>query len=256
MDQEVIRNRRDLIVGLGKGLLIIEAFNDAHPRLSASTAARRTGISRTAARRYLLTLQHLGYLESDGQMFWLTPRVLRLGWSYFDSAKIPRAIQPYLQRVSVALGCMTFFSILDDFDVVFVSRDGSSRIQSVGYVLGARVSAGLLSAGIAMLSCRPPEEIEKWLETHKFISYTSYTITSADGLRELIDTARVKGYAVVEQQLTPGIRGIAVPIRKNNGVIVGAINVSLPMANESIERAVGRTLPLLREVEQAILASF
>ena len=65
----------DWIAGLEKGLRIIEAFSDVHSRLTASTAARRTGITRTAARRYLLTLQHLGYVESDGQMFWLTPKV-------------------------------------------------------------------------------------------------------------------------------------------------------------------------------------
>ena len=134
-------NKRDWIAGLEKGLRIIAAFNDAHPRLTASTAARRTGITRTATRRYLLTLQHLGYVESDGQMFWLTPRVLRLGWSYFDSAKIPRAVQPYLQRISVALGGATYFSVLDEHDVVFVARDGSNLVQNVGFVLGGRVLA-------------------------------------------------------------------------------------------------------------------
>ena len=91
-------DRSDWIAGLEKGIRIIEAFNDAYPRLTPSTAARRTGITRTAARRYLLTLQHLGYVESDGRLFWLTPRVLRLGWSYFDSAKLPRAFQPTCRR--------------------------------------------------------------------------------------------------------------------------------------------------------------
>src|SRR5947207_14017875 len=97
-------DKRDWIAGLDKGLRIIEAFNDAHPRLTPSTAARRTGITRTAARRYLRTLHHLGYLDSDGQLYWLKPKMLRLGWSYFDSAKVPRAAQPFLQRISIALG--------------------------------------------------------------------------------------------------------------------------------------------------------
>jgi len=82
--------KRDWIAGLDRGLRLIEAFDETHPRLSASTAARRTGMTRAAARRYLLTLQHLGYVESDGKLFWLTPRVLRLGWSYVDSANVAR----------------------------------------------------------------------------------------------------------------------------------------------------------------------
>lgn len=256
MTSKPVLDKSDWIAGLEKGIRIIEAFNDAHPRLTASTAARRTGITRTAARRYLLTLQHLGYVESDGQLFWLTPRVLRLGWSYFDSAKIPRAAQPYLQRISVAVGGATFFAVLDEDEVVFVARDGSSQVQNVGYVLGARVAANLSSAGIAMLSCRTPQAVEEWIAGRKFVSYTPYTMTHDDTVRESITKARNRGYAIVEQQLIQGVRGIAVAIRRHDGDVVGSISVSLPMGNETSEHAVARTLPLLREAEYALMSAF
>jgi IclR family transcriptional regulator, pca regulon regulatory protein len=248
--------KRDWIAGLEKGIRVIEAFNDAHPRLTPSTAARRTGITRTAARRYLLTLQHLGYVDSDGHLFWLTPRVLRLGWSFFDSAKLPRAAQPYLQRISVALGGATYFAVLDEDDVVFVARDGSNQVQNVGFVLGSRVSANLSAAGIAMLSCRTPEEVDLWLAGRKFVSYSPHTATTEDAVRENIDNARNRGYALLEQQLTQSVRGIAVPIRKRDGEVVGSISVSLPMGNETSDRAVARSLPLLREAEYALMSAF
>lgn len=249
-------NKRDWIAGLEKGIRIIEAFNDAHPRLTASTAARRTGITRTAARRYLRTLEHLGYVESDGQLFWLTPRVLRLGWSYFDSAKLPRAAQPYLQKISVALGGSTYFAVLDEDDVVFVARDGSNLVQTVGFVLGSRVAANLAAAGIAMLACRTPEEIDAWLAGRKFVAYSPHTATTTEAVREHIDKARSRGYALVEQQLTLAVRGIALAIRKRDGEVVGAISVSLPMGNETQEHALARALPLLREAEFALLSAF
>lgn len=248
--------RRDWIAGLDKGLRVIEAFNDTHPRLSASTAARRTGITRTATRRYLRTLQDLGYLESDGKMFWLTPRVLRLGWSYFDSAKLPRAVQPYLQRISVVLGGATYFAVLDEDDVVFVARDGSNLVQNVGFVLGARVPANLAAAGIAMLSARTPEEVDQWLAGRKFAPYTPYTATTEDAVRSYINAARENGYSLVEQQLTQRVRGIAVLIHTRSGDLAGSISVSLPMGNETAESAVARALPLLREAEYALLAAF
>jgi IclR family pca regulon transcriptional regulator len=249
-------NRRDWIAGLDKGLRIIEAFNDTHPRLSASTAARRTGITRTATRRYLRTLEDLGYLESDGKMFWLTPRVLRLGWSYFDSAKLPRAVQPYLQRISVVLGGATYFAVLDEDDVVFVARDGSNLVQNVGFVLGARVPANLSAAGIAMLSSRTPEEVDRWLAGRKFAPYTPFTATTEDAVRAHIDAARKQGYSLVEQQLTQRVRGIAVLIHTRNGELAGSVSVSLPMGNETAQSAVARALPLLREAEAALLAAF
>ena len=256
MDSPPPLDKRDWIAGLEKGLRIIAAFNDAHPRLTASTAARRTGITRTATRRYLRTLEHLGYVESDGQMFWLTPRVLRLGWSYFDSAKIPRAVQPYLQRISVALGGAAYFAVLDEDDIVFVARDGSNQVQNVGFVLGARIPANLSSAGIAMLSSRTPDEVNRWLSGRKFIAYTPYTTTTEDGVREHIDKARSQGYALLEQQMAQRVRGIAILIRTRNGDVVGAINVSLPMGNETAESAVARALPLLREAEYSLMSAF
>lgn len=247
-------DKRDWIAGLEKGLRVIEAFSDAHPRLTPSTAARRTGITRTAARRHLLTLHHLGYVESDGQMFWLKPRVLRLGWSYFDSAKVPRAVQPFLQRISIALGGATYFAVLDEDDVVFVARDGANLVQNVGFVLGARIAANVSSAGIAMLSCRTSREVDKWLAGRKFIPYTPHTITTRDGVRAVIAEARERGYVLLEQQLERRMRGIAVPIRTRDAVVVGAVSISLPMGNESADRAVQRALPVLREAEYSLLA--
>lgn len=249
-------NKRDWIAGLDKGMRIIEAFNDTHPRLTPSTASRRTGITRTATRRYLRTLQHLGYVESDGKYFWLTPRVLRLGWSYFDSAKVPRAVQPYLQRISVALGATTYFAVLDEDDVVFVARDGSSHAQNLGFMLGGRVSANLSAAGIALLSCKSSKDVELWLAGRKFVPYTPYTTTTEDGVREHINAARARGYALIEQQLSQRVRGIAVPIRTRDAEVVGSISVSIPMGNESAERAIARALPLLREAEYSLLSAF
>lgn len=247
-------DRGDWIAGLDKGLRIIEAFNDAHPRLSPSTAARRTGISRTAVRRYFRTLHHLGYLESDGHLFWPTPKVLRLGWSYFDSAKAPRAVQPHLQRISVALGCAAYFAVLDEDEVVFVARDGSNQAKNIGFVLGARIQANLSSAGIAMLSCRNAKEVDRWLADRSFVPYTPQTMITKDGVRKVIDDARKLGYAALEQQMEQRVRGIAVPIRSRDAEVVGAISVSLPMGKETLDHTVARALPLLREAEYALLS--
>ncbi|GHU33755.1 IclR family transcriptional regulator [Betaproteobacteria bacterium] len=249
-------NKKDWIAGLEKGLQIIEAFNDTHPRLTASTAARRTGITRTATRRYLRTLEHLGYVESDGHLFWLTPKVLRLGWSYFDSSRLPRAVQPHLQKLSLALGGAAYFAVMDENDIVYVARDGSNLVQNVGYVLGARISANLSSAGIAILSTYTDEEVDKWLVGRKFVAYSPFTATTEEAVRQLIDSARTNGYALLEQQLAQRVRGVAVPVRTHAGDVAGAISISLPMGNETTENAVARALPLLREAEYALLVAF
>ena len=125
-------DRRDLIEGLGKGLRVIEAFDDDHNRLTPSEAAERSGITRTAARRYRLSLCRFGYAATDGKLFWLMPRVLRLGQSCLGAARLPRPVQPFIQRVSMACGETVNVGVLNGHEVVYVARGNSPRLLSTG----------------------------------------------------------------------------------------------------------------------------
>ncbi len=245
-------DKRDWIAGLEKGLSIIEAFDDANPRMTASQAGARCGLTRTAARRYLLTLQYLGYVSTDGKLFWLTPRVLRLGQSYLESARLPRIVQPFLQRVTAGTQEIAYVSVLDGEDIVYIARNGSNRSMNTGFVLGSRVPAQVTAAGLLMLSMRTPEWLESWLQHHEFKAYTSYTIASKDRLRLELARIRQQGWAVSEQQLELIYRGIAVPLIDRRGELVGALNVTMPMGHETREDAVARVLPVLMETARAM----
>src|SRR5574343_585753 len=91
--------KADYIEGLAKGLAVLEAFDTERQRLNATLAAQRTGITRAAARRHLLTLAELGYLETDGSHYWLSARVLRFAGSYMATSRLPRTLQPTLNRL-------------------------------------------------------------------------------------------------------------------------------------------------------------
>ncbi|WP_343672126.1 IclR family transcriptional regulator domain-containing protein [Paraburkholderia heleia] len=247
-------DRRDWIAGLEKGLAILEAFDSEHARMTPTQAAERTGLSRTAARRYLLTLESLGYVYTDGRLYGLTPRVLRVGWSYFDSARLPRTVQPYLQQLSATLNESAYVSVLDDWDLVVIARNGVSRVMTTGFVLGARVPAPLISPGVVLLAHEADQQaVSAWLETVELSPFTPHTITSGARLREKIVSARVDGYALIEQQLQVGVRGIAVPLRNRNGEVVAALSTNMPMGEESPEAALQRVLPHLQESALAML---
>ncbi|WP_321929041.1 IclR family transcriptional regulator domain-containing protein [Paraburkholderia guartelaensis] len=247
-------DRRDWIAGLEKGLAILEAFDSEHARMTPTQAAERTGLSRTAARRYLLTLESLGYVYTDGRLYGLTPRVLRVGWSYFDSARLPRTVQPYLQQLSATLNESAYVSVLDGWDLVVIARNGVSRVMTTGFVLGARVPAPLISPGVVLLAHEADQEaVSVWLDTVELSPFTPHTITSGARLREKIGRARVDGYALIEQQLQVGVRGIAVPLRNRNGEVVAALSTNMPMGEESPEAALQRVLPHLQESALAML---
>lgn len=245
-------DRRDWIAGLERGVGIIEAFDDAHPRMTASEAGQRTGMTRTAARRYLLTLQHMGYVATDGKLFWLTPRVLRLGQSYLESARLPRIVQPFLQRVAAGTHETAYLAVLDGDEVVYIARNGPNRSMNTGYVLGARVAAQVTASGMLMLALRPEEETRRWLATRELQVFTSHTIASKQQLARELARIRAQGWALSEQQLDLNSRGIAVPLRDRHGELVGALNITMPMGRESSDGAVARVLPVLRETAEAM----
>lgn len=134
---------------------------------------------------------------------------------------------------------------MDGDDVVYIARNGTSRVMNTGYVLGSRVQAQVTAAGLLMLSVREPGWLERWLSTHELKAYTSYTIASKDRLR--IELARVpaQGWAISEQQLELNYRGIAVALRDRHGNVVGALSVTMPLGHESSENAVTRVSSVL-----------
>ena len=208
-----------------KGLAILEAFDDQHARMTPTQAAARTGLTRTAARRYLLTLAHLGYVQTDGKLFNLTPRVLRMGWSYFESARLPRIVQPYLQQLSALIHESVYVSVLDDWDLVIIARNGSTRVMTTGFVLGARVPAALMSGGIAMLAYMDEESVRGWLDATEFKPFTPLTITDKEKLYEKIRQARVDGYRLDRAAIADGRaryrRADEEPARQSGRGVVG-----------------------------------
>ncbi|MDE1180779.1 IclR family transcriptional regulator C-terminal domain-containing protein [Paraburkholderia sp.] len=240
-------NDKDRIAGATKALAVIEAFDEDHPRLNPANVAALTGLTRTAARRYLLTLAEAGYAETDGKLFWLAPRVLRVGTAYFASARLPRVVQPFLQRITAAVQENALLAVLDGDDVVYVARNGATRVLAVGFVLGSRAPAPLSSAGMVLLAHQPAEWIDGFLERYEPKAFTPHTITDKALLRGRIDVVRQNGYALSEEQLEAGFRGVAVPLRNHKGTFLGAISVSMPIGQESANAALARVLPVLQE---------
>jgi IclR family pca regulon transcriptional regulator len=241
----------NIIDGLGKGLRLIEAFDDDHPRLTASEASVRAEISRTAARRYLISLVHFGYAATDGKRFWLMPRVLRLGQNYLSAARLPRLVLPYIQRLATDCGENFNFSVLDGHEVVYLARSQNSRMVTIGFANGARVPAHVVTPGPAILSTWPMAELTAWIASHEFNAFTASTPTSPELFQRDVLAARELGYWVAEQQLSAGLRGFAMPVLTRKGECVGAVGATMTM-HQSLEAMVARLLPRVTQVVQSL----
>jgi IclR family pca regulon transcriptional regulator len=245
-------DKRDWIAGLEKGLSLIQTFDEANSRQTATQAGLRCGLTRTAARRYLLTLLHLGYVATDGKLFWLTPRVMRLGQSYLESARLPRIVQPSLQRVAMGTQEISFVAVLDGDDIVYVARNGQNRSMNTSFALGARVPAHTTASGMLLMALQGADAVDVWLKKGRLRTFTSHTITDPDRLRQQMAHIRAQDWSLSEQQLDLTYRGVAVPLRDHKGNTIAALSVSMPMQFESSQQAIDRVLPLLRETAQSL----
>ena len=243
-------DKKDWIAGLEKGLALLQIFDEHNPRLTATQAAQRSGLTRTAARRYLMTLLHLGFVSTDGKLFWLTPKVMRLGQAYLESARLPRIVQPSLQRLAVGTQEISFLAVLDGYDLVYIARNGQNRSMNTSFALGARVPCHLTSAGLLLLALLGEEESEQWLAHNELKAFSSHTITDPARMRAELALIRKQDWALSEQQLDLAYRGVAVPLRDHKGNVHGALTVSMPIQNETTQEAVQRVLPVLRDVAQ------
>jgi IclR family transcriptional regulator, pca regulon regulatory protein len=236
----------EFVGSFAKGLRVLRAFGADHPSMTLTEVAERAGLTRAAARRFLLTLTDLGYAAFDGKRFSLTARVLELGFVYLRSLRLPELVMPYLRRVSEALAESSSASVLDGGDVVYVARIQTRRIMSADLGVGARLPAVSTSMGRVLLANLEPVARAAALKDAVLEKHTRHSITSKARLRTVLDDVRARGYSIVDQELEEGLRSIAVPIRGREGRVVAAMNVSSQANRVSVEAMERTFLPVLQ----------
>ena len=216
--------KADFIEGMAKGMAVLESFDTERQRLNATLAAQRAGITRAAARRHLLTLAHLGYLETDGAYFWLAPKVLRFSGSYLSSARLPRVIQPTLNRLAAQTAESFSAVVLDGDQVVIIARGGSARMLAYGLHLGARLPAHATSTGRMLLAARPKAEFTAWMKGRELARLTARTTVDPRQFRAVVAQARAQDFCLASEEHELGVHALAVPLRNMQGQTVAALN--------------------------------
>lgn len=242
----------DMMGGLAKGLRVIEAFTADTPRLSISEAAEIAGLDRATTRRCLLTLAEQGYCAYDGKFFTVTPRVLRLGTGCLASMPLPRIVQPWLDQLSEQIGQSTSVAILDGAEIVYVARAAQRRVMSIALMPGSRLPAYCTSLGRVMLAALPERQVKEHLETQSLLARTPYTLNTVEAVMGELSRVRSQGYAAVDQEVEPGLRSVAVPLRNARGTVVAALNTGLAASPEPMAEVIEAYLPSLQKVSREL----
>lgn len=250
--EDGVLRSREFVGSLERGLKVLQALGDAPEGLTLTDVASRIGLTRATARRFLLTLLELGFVRQERRLFILTPKVLSLGVSYLSNRPIWQSAEPAMQELSRQLNESCSAAVLDGEDVVYVARVAGKRIMSVNITIGTRLPALITSMGRVLLSNLSATALHGYLEEVPIQRYTDHTIIDRDALFREIDTARMKGYAIVDQELELGLRSIAVPLRDRAGRAFAGLNISTQAARYSSEALIRDVLPLMRDAARRI----
>ena len=242
------------VQSFARGLDVLRSFSAEAPAQTLSEAATRVGLTRAGARRILLTLQTLGYVDLDGRYFRLTPKVLELGFAYLSAQPWWHLAQPLMEELTQEIKESTSAAVLSGDDIVYVLRVPANKIMSITLGVGSRLPAAYTSMGRVLLAALPEDEREQRVAGMQMVAHTPKTITDPDELLMQLAKVRRQGYAVINEELELGLLSMAVPLRDRTGRVVAAINVSAQAHQTSVEHMKEAYLPKLQEAAQRISA--
>jgi IclR family pca regulon transcriptional regulator len=235
------------VQSFARGLSVIRSFSAEAPSQSLTEVAQRSGLTRAGARRILLTLAQLGYVENQGRQFRLTPKILDLGFAYLSSLPLWNLAEPVMESLVAEVKESCSAAVLDGADIVYVLRVPTHKIMRINLGTGSRLPAYCTSMGRVLLAALPPEEIRARLEMCGRDARTARTLTDVAELQNAVDEVRRQGWALVDQELEEGLVSLAAPLTDRAGRTIAALNISGQANRTPAADMQARFLPLLRD---------
>lgn len=246
------RRPSEFVTALERGLNVLTAFGRQPRRMTLSEVAEITNLSRGTARRFLLTLQTLHFVNSDGKLFWLTPKVLQFSGAYLSTFGVTDAGRAVIRDLSASVGESSSMAVLDGYDVVYIARVETQRIFSSGLEVGSRLPAYCTSLGRVLLAGLSDSELDRQFLGRVFEPQSPRSIVDPALLRQKILEVRRQQYALIDGEVEIGVRSIAVPVHDQSGKTIAALNIGTSAARASLDHIRKVLLPALRDAANKI----
>jgi len=235
----------DFVESLARGLDVLRAFDAQHRTMSLAEVAAATGLARPTARRLLLTLEELGFVRSADGAFALTPKVITLGTAYAASLGLWEVARPHLEALVRKTGESSSMAQLDGSDIIYVARVSVPKIIALRVDIGTLFPAQQTSQGKVLLAALAPDELDAVLAVPSRSGLPPYIGRTRSELDQELVRVRARGWALADEELAPGVRSVAVPVRDGAGTVRAAMNVTVHAAETTTETLLDQHLPRL-----------
>jgi IclR family pca regulon transcriptional regulator len=246
-------NPRDWVISLERGLAVLAAVGRGSGRTLAEIAAE-AGVSRAAARRILITLAGLDYVEQRGNGFFVRPRVFEFGYAYLSDQPLTAVATTHLEALAQKLGEFVSIAVPDRGEIVHIMREAPQRFMRPDISIGGRFPAFSTAQGRALMASLSPEALEAQLDRLTIRPFTTHTARSREEVLASIEQVRKLGYALNDQEMEYGVRSAAVVILDRDGHALAALGTIVNAKEVSIAQLRTRAVPELRATAERISA--
>jgi IclR family pca regulon transcriptional regulator len=261
MNKQTTKNKKDrsYITSLSRGLLILEAFDPAQPKMGITDLSRKTGLSKSTVFRLVHTLSLMGYIIPviEENKYTLGPKVLGLGFAVLSSLELREVAQPYLLELSRQTKETVNLAVLDGWKLIYIERIKTQQILNINLHVGSRLELYNTSMGRVLAAYQAEDWISDYLKyIRKLPQARDYWKAHAKKLLKILENVREKGFAINNEEFTLGLRSVASPVRDREGKIVGAVNIAVSSRLYTLHKLKNMLIPPLQKTTQVISLAF
>lgn len=243
-----------IIQAVSHALDLLEQFHGEVDELGVTELSKRLKLHKNNVFRLLATLESRGYIEQNRatENYRLGLKALELGQTFIKQMGLLRQAKPILEKLVKECNETSYVAIFKEGFIVYLDVVETDLTVRVVSRVGSRLPAYCTAAGKIHLAFMSDEEIDSLLPTRELKAYTSYTHTDREKLKKELKKIAEQGYSLDNEELDPGVRCVAAPIRDYTRRIVGALSISGPSMRFSDERIEKELIPLIKQSSEEL----
>lgn len=210
---------------------IIELLAREPGGLSFTALLRMLQLPKSSLHELLGVLMRRGYitLAADTRSYTLGLRVWESGQAYLRQHDLASEAKPIMDEIVRALNETVQLAVLDGIENVYLAIVNCTHAVRLQSEVGKRLYAHATGLGKLLLAHLGAEDLQQRLNGQALPRFTPNTVTELPALLAQLARIRQLGFAFDNQEYTPGLRCVAVPVTDYSGQVVAALSVSIPI---------------------------
>ncbi|MDC2946426.1 IclR family transcriptional regulator C-terminal domain-containing protein [Streptomyces heilongjiangensis] len=243
-----------------RGIAVLRGLTDAGGTATLSDLGRTTGLARSTVDRVAGTLARMGYVHLDGSNAALAPRLMELGNAYLAALRLPDLLSGHADALADTLDESVSLAVADGDGIRFIHQAIRRRALSLSFRIGDLLPAERTAPGPLLATEWGTQDWARWRERRRadpddrgFPAVPRRTHDAATaGFVRRVEEARLRGWALDDQLIEPGLVALSVPVRAPDGRIACVANAVSHTSRHSADSLRASLLPALRTAVAAM----